>query len=63
MKQNIIKDKSYNFSIETIKLVRQFPKSPEAYIIAKQLIRSSTSIGANVEEAITGFTKRILFTK
>jgi len=38
-------------------LVRKFPRSSEAYIISKQLIRCGTSNGANVEEAIAGFTK------
>lgn len=34
MKENIIKDKSYQFSIEIIKLVRKFPKNTDAYIIS-----------------------------
>ena len=38
MKQNIIKEKTYNFATDTIKLVREFPKSTDAYIIAKQLL-------------------------
>lgn len=57
-KPNIIKDKSYNFSLDSIKLVRELSKSTESYIIAKQLVRCTTSIGANVEEALAGFSKK-----
>ena len=57
-KPNIIRDKSYNFSLNSIKLVRDLSKSTESYIIAKQLIRSTTSVGANIEEALAGFTKK-----
>ncbi len=56
-KQNIIKDKSYAFALEIIGLVKKFPKNNEGFIIGKQLLRSATSIGANVEEAVGAFTK------
>jgi len=57
MKQNIIKDKSYKFSLDTINLVRKFSRNSESYIISKQLLRSATSVGANVEEAVSGFSR------
>jgi four helix bundle protein len=56
-KQNIIKDKSYAFALEIIGLVKKFPKNNEGIIIGKQLLKSATSIGANVEEAVGAFTK------
>ena len=56
-KQNIIKDKSYVFALEIIGLVRKFPNNNEGFILGKQLLRSATSIGANVEEAVGAFTK------
>ncbi len=50
-----------NFGIEIIKLVRVLPKSEENKIFANQIIRSSTSIGANYAEAIYGQTKQEFF--
>jgi four helix bundle protein len=38
-------------------MVCSFPKNPAAYIIGKQIIRSATSIGANITEAQGGLTK------
>ena len=49
---NVIKDKSYNFALSIIKIVRKLQKENNEYILTKQLMRSGTSIGANVEEAI-----------
>lgn len=57
MSNSIIKDKSYKFALDIIKSTRQFPQNQEGFIISRQIIRSATSIGANVEEALTGFTK------
>ena len=49
---NVIQDKSYNFALEIIRIVRKTQNSQNEYILTKQLLRSGTSIGANVEEAI-----------
>ena len=48
--QNIIVDKSLTFSVEVIKLC-ELPEANKKYVVAKQLLRSGTSIGANVFEA------------
>ena len=57
MKKNVIKDKSYDFALETPKLVKEIPKNYASSTLIKQLVRSSTSAGANVEEALSAFTK------
>ena len=49
MKENVIRDKSYSFALQVIALYRQLCKNGE-YVLSKQLLRSATSIGANVEE-------------
>lgn len=49
-KKNIIKDKSFKFALEIIRLNQKLIKKNE-YVISKQLLKSGTSIGANVEEA------------
>ena len=58
MRENIIQKKSYDFAIGIVKLVRKFPRSTEGFVIGKQLLKSGTSIGANVEEAIGAYSKR-----
>lgn len=50
-KKRDIYERIYKFALSCIEHVRSFPNTLEANIIAKQLIRSATSIGANAEEA------------
>jgi len=50
MKDNLIQQKSYSFALQIIALYRKLCKANE-YVLSKQLLRSGTSIGANVEEA------------
>lgn len=57
MKQNIIKIKSMEFALQSIQLYKLLVKNDE-YILSKQFIRSSTSIGANVNEADAGYSKK-----
>jgi four helix bundle protein len=51
-RQNILKDKSYAFALRTINLYKHLAERKREYILSKQLIRSGTSIGANIAEAI-----------
>lgn len=55
---NIIQVKSYNFALRIIKLNKYLISEQKEFSISRQLIRSGTSIGANVEEAIGGTTKK-----
>ncbi|HMA34986.1 MAG TPA: four helix bundle protein [Chloroflexia bacterium] len=48
-----IRGKSFGFALEIIKLYRKLQDQPE-YVLSRQLLRSGTSIGANVEEASAG---------
>ncbi|MBD3373766.1 four helix bundle protein [candidate division KSB1 bacterium] len=57
-KSNVIQEKSYRFAVNIVFLVREFPKSVEGYVIAKQLLKAATSVGANVEEALGGYSKQ-----
>ncbi len=50
IKQNPLKEKSYAFALEIILTTKQMNENKE-YVLAKQLLRSGTSIGALVEEA------------
>ncbi|MFZ5391815.1 MAG: four helix bundle protein [Patescibacteria group bacterium] len=60
---NVIQIKSFNFSIRIIKLSLYLSKQKWEYIISKQIIRSGTSIGANIEEAIGGYSKKDFMNK
>ena len=55
--ENIIAAKSYAFSIRCVNLYRFLCEERNDYTIGKQLLRSGTSIGANVKEALRGYTK------
>ncbi len=56
-KKTIIQKKSFDFALKIIELYKKLIAENE-YIISKQVLRSSTSIGANVEEASAAQSKR-----
>ena len=49
---NPILDKSFEYAVNVIKLVKKIQNNKKEFVITKQLIRSGTSIGANSEEAV-----------
>ena len=49
--------RAYKFALAVINLVSTLPKSPANLILIRQVIRSATSIGANIEEALGGHTR------
>lgn len=51
MTKSIVADKSFLFALEIIELYRGMVAEKE-FVLSKQLLRSATSIGANIEEAI-----------
>ncbi len=52
MKESIIGRKSYDFASRIVKAYRFLVGEQKEYVLSKQLLRSGTSIGANVEEAL-----------
>ncbi|MBO6537357.1 MAG: four helix bundle protein [Balneolaceae bacterium] len=62
IKDNLIQKKSFEFSLSIIRLFKRLQVERE-YIISKQLLRSGTSIGANIEEAIAGQSKKDFLAK
>lgn len=48
---NSIQEKSFRFAVRIVKLCRYLQTEKKEYILSKQLLRSGTSIGANVSEA------------
>jgi len=51
MKENIIKNKSFAFSLRIIKLYKYLVEIKKEYVLSKQILRSGTSIGALVYES------------
>ena len=46
-----------NFALRVVRMFSQLPKSTQAQVLGKQLLRSGTSIGANYREAFRGRSK------
>ena len=51
MSENIIVDKSFDFAVRIVNLYKYLNNEQKEYVMSKQLLRSGTSIGANVSEA------------
>lgn len=49
--RSILKDKSFAFALRCIKLYKYLSETKKEYILSKQLIRSGTSVGANIRES------------
>ena len=60
---SIIRDKSRTFAIRIIKLYTFLRKEKHEYVLSKQLLRSGTSIGANINEALCGISKKDFLAK
>ncbi|WP_153391980.1 four helix bundle protein [Chryseobacterium vaccae] len=59
---NLIQIKTFEFALRIIKLYTEC-KSQNEFILSKQILRSGTSIGANVEEAIVAQSKKDFISK
>ena len=57
MKENVLVTKSIDFAARIIKLQRYLIKDKKEFTISKQIVRSGTSIGANINEANYGQSK------
>ena len=50
MRENLINQKAFDFAVETVLFCKILQEEKREYIISKQLLRSATSVGANLEE-------------
>lgn len=50
MKKNVLKDKSYKFSVRIVKLSQFLVNEKKEFVLSKQILRSGTSVGANIRE-------------
>ena len=58
MRKNVLQEKSYDFALRIINLYSFLVKDKEESVLSKQVLRSGTSIGANVEEAIGAISEK-----
>ncbi|WP_309613862.1 four helix bundle protein [Flavobacterium sp.] len=61
--ENIVQTKSYDFAFKIIKIYKYLSQDKREFVLSKQLLRSGTSIGANIEESIGGQSKADFFAK
>ena len=60
---NIIVTKSRDFAVKIIRLYQFLSSEKKEYVLSKQILRSGTSIGANIKEAIRGQSKADFYAK
>ncbi|MFX0195924.1 MAG: four helix bundle protein [Candidatus Hodarchaeota archaeon] len=58
MDKSDIRERTYKFALRIIKLTQKLPKNIAGDSLGRQLIRSGTSIGSNIEEAQGAFSKK-----
>jgi len=50
-RENILKDKSYKFALRIVNLYKYLAENKKEFVLSKQILRSGTSVGANIAEA------------
>ncbi len=63
MKENIIQNKTFAFAVQIVKRYQHLIHEKKEYVLSKQFLKSGTSIGANVEEAIGAQSKAEFLSK
>ena len=58
MKENIVQQKSFAFAIRIVELYKYLQSEKKEFVLSKQVLRSGTSIGANIEESIGGASEK-----
>ena len=62
-KDNVVQLKSYAFAVKVVNVYKHLTENQKEFVLSKQLLKSGTSIGANIEEAIGGQSGRDFFAK
>lgn len=52
--ENIVQQKSFDFAVKVVKIAYQIQNEKKEFDLSRQIIRSGTSIGANIEESMGG---------
>ncbi len=60
---SIVKEKSMSFAVRIVKLYKYLCEEKHEYVLSKQIVRSGTSIGANICEVCSGQSRRDFLAK
>lgn len=63
LKENLVYKKAFKFSIRIVRLYKYLVEEKNEYILSKQILRSGTSIGANIKEGIVAQSKKDFLSK
>ena len=55
---NVVADKSFLFAIRVVRLYQHLIRNNHEYVLSKQLLKSGTSVGANIREALRGQSRQ-----
>ena len=62
-RKNVIQEKSFAFAIRIVNLYKYLCDEKKEYVLSKQILRSGTSIGANIEEGLGGQSDKDFISK
>jgi len=62
-KSNPLQEKSFAFAVRIINVYKHLTSNKKEYVMSQQLLRSGTSVGANIEEALQGQSKKDFIAK
>lgn len=63
MSNSVIENKSFQFAVRIVNLYKHLTTEKKEYVLSKQLLKSGTSIGANVSEAEHGQSRADFYSK
>ena len=63
MKENLVYEKAFKFSVRIVNLYKYLTSEYKEYILSKQVLRSGTSVGANIKEGIEAQSRKDFLSK
>ena len=60
---NVVADRSMEFAVRIVRLYKYLREEKQEFVLSKQLLRSGTSIGANIQEALRGQSRKDFVSK
>jgi four helix bundle protein len=58
MKENVIKDRSFELAMEIVFVYQYLTREKREFVLSKQVLRSGTSVGANISEGVVAQSKK-----
>ena len=60
---NVVAERSMEFAVRIVRLYKYLREEKQEFVLSKQLLRSGTSIGANIQEALRGQSRKDFVSK